>query len=209
MYDSQDQELVAAGTEALKQLRLEGNRDTIQEYDDEEDGEAIDTIRDPSEWSKEEWAPDTLLHVKAANLRAGIARDAFLNMPTNVELAVLKRLYAYATPEVDRLVEEEEQQLCGEKVKIYNIHKVPTGSRRGEGQAENIPGAQISDDQAYIANRKVVIERDTDLLTKDEIEKHREEVTAATVAELLTWNKHGCFSRKPKRQARNIVDCKW
>ena len=129
--------------------------------------------------------------------------------PTNVEFAVLKRLYAYATSEVDRLVEEEEQQLCGEKVKIYNIHKVPTGSRRGEGQAEDIPGAQISDDQAYIANKKAVIERDTDLLTKDEIEKHREEVTAATVAELLTWNKHGCFSRKPKRQARNIVDCKW
>ena len=57
--------------------------------------------------------------------------------------------------------------------------------------------------------KKMVIERDTDLLTPEEVLKHDKEVMASIVDELKTWLKFGCFSRKPRQQARNIVDCKW
>ena len=55
----------------------------------------------------------------------------------------------------------------------------------------------------------MVIERDTDLSTPQEIIHNDKEVQAATVDELKKWLKYGCFSRKFRRQARNIVDCKW
>ena len=58
-------------------------------------------------------------------------------------------------------------------------------------------------------DKKAVIERDTDLLTPQEIAQHRDQVNAAIHAELLTWIKFKCFERTPRRSARNIVDCKW
>ena len=60
-----------------------------------------------------------------------------------------------------------------------------------------------------MVNKKAVIERDTDLLTKEEISKFDKEVTAAIVKELQTWLKYGCFTRRKRSDARNIVDCKW
>jgi Reverse transcriptase (RNA-dependent DNA polymerase). len=63
--------------------------------------------------------------------------------------------------------------------------------------------------QHLLVNKKTVVERDTDLLTREEIEKHREEVAAAILAELKTWLKYECFCREKKATARNIVDCKW
>ena len=57
--------------------------------------------------------------------------------------------------------------------------------------------------------KKMVIERDTDLLTPEEVLKHDKEVMAAIMDELKTWLKFRCFSRKSRKQARNIVDCKW
>ena len=58
-------------------------------------------------------------------------------------------------------------------------------------------------------NKKAVIDRDTDLLTADEYQKHANEVKAAAYEELKTWIAHKCFSRAPRRHAHNIVDVKW
>ena len=41
-----------------------------------------------------------------------------------------------------------------------------------------------------------VIETDTGILTKEELNTHKEAVTAAILTELQTWQKYGCFSRK-------------
>jgi hypothetical protein len=57
--------------------------------------------------------------------------------------------------------------------------------------------------------RRAVVKRDDDILTPDEEVKHRKEVEAAMLQELQTWAKFKCFSRKPKREARNIIDCRW
>jgi len=62
--------------------------------------------------------------------------------------------------------------------------------------------------QIYLATnvKKAVIERDTDNLTAEELRKHHEEVAAAILQELLTWQS---FSRKLRKFARNIIDTRW
>ena len=57
--------------------------------------------------------------------------------------------------------------------------------------------------------RKTVVETDTDILTPDELHKHKEAVVAAILAELKTWQHYGCFSRKARRNAKNIIDVRW
>ncbi len=63
--------------------------------------------------------------------------------------------------------------------------------------------------QHFLINKKTVVERDTDLLTKEELREHEQEVAAAILAELKTWIKFKCFCRRKKATARNVVDCKW
>ena len=57
--------------------------------------------------------------------------------------------------------------------------------------------------------RNLVVDTDTDILTKEELAKHKEAVTAAILTELKTWQHYGCFSRKARRAARNTVDVRW
>jgi len=59
------------------------------------------------------------------------------------------------------------------------------------------------------ATRRAVVKRDDDTLTAAEIEQHKDEVDAAMLQELRTWSKFTCFSRKLRRDARNIIDCRW
>ena len=59
------------------------------------------------------------------------------------------------------------------------------------------------------AKKKAVIERDTDVLTPEELVKHKDEVAAAVLKELQTWQKYKCFSRKARNQASNIIDTRW
>ena len=63
--------------------------------------------------------------------------------------------------------------------------------------------------KCYLANKKTVVETQTDLVTRDELVKHRTEVMASILLELQTWLKFQCFKRRPRYGARNIVDCKW
>ena len=57
--------------------------------------------------------------------------------------------------------------------------------------------------------RRAVVKRDDDILTPEEENRHRKEVDAAMLQELQTWAKFKCFSRKAKKAARNIIDCRW
>ena len=80
------------------------------------------------------------------------------------------------------------------------IHDRPAETRQGEVMTLH-----------FLANgtKKAVIERDTDNLTAQEMVTHRAELAAAMLKELQTWQKFNCFSRKPRAQARNIIDCRW
>ena len=56
---------------------------------------------------------------------------------------------------------------------------------------------------------QVSIEKNKQTLTPAEIRVHWPEILKSIMTELLTWAKNGCISRKPRNQARNIVDCKF
>ena len=60
-----------------------------------------------------------------------------------------------------------------------------------------------------IEERKAVIEKDNDVLTKEEEREHRKEVATAVYEELKTWILHNCFRREQRRGATNILDVKW
>ena len=64
--------------------------------------------------------------------------------------------------------------------------------------------------RVYTAQAKrAVVERDTDLLTADEFKQHAKAVAAATYEELKIWIDHDCFTRRPRRGARNVLDVRW
>ena len=57
--------------------------------------------------------------------------------------------------------------------------------------------------------RRVVIEKDNDLLSSEEHHKYIKDVMTAVFEELKTWISHDCFRRHPRRGATNILDVKW
>ena len=52
---------------------------------------------------------------------------------------------------------------------------------------------------------KAVVQRDDDLLTKEELKQHKAAVEAAILEELRIWHKHGAFKRHKRRAGMNIM----
>ena len=64
--------------------------------------------------------------------------------------------------------------------------------------------------RVYLAPLKTaIVERDTDLLTDPEYVKYAQEVRAAILEELRIWIDHKCFTRRPRKGARNVLDVRW
>ena len=59
---------------------------------------------------------------------------------------------------------------------------------------------------AKSSTRRVVVKRDDDVLTPDQVQEHWDEVVKARIKELHVWNDLKCFSRKLRRDAQNIID---
>ena len=57
--------------------------------------------------------------------------------------------------------------------------------------------------------RTKVVKRDDDLLSPEETKTHWPEIQKAMDKELRTWAKLKCFSRKLRKDARNIIDTRW
>ena len=75
---------------------------------------------------------------------------------------------------------------------------------------EPVPHGYTARLRIYLANcKKAVIDRDTDLLTPAEYQENAEAVRAAVLEELTIWVQHGCFSRRPRKGATNIIDVRW
>ena len=60
-----------------------------------------------------------------------------------------------------------------------------------------------------MADKRAVIDRDTDLLTKEGFIKYAKEVRAGMPEELKTWIAHLCFKRRPRQGAKNILGVNW
>ena len=57
--------------------------------------------------------------------------------------------------------------------------------------------------------RKAVVKRDDNILTAEQIKQHWLEIQKAMIKELQTWAKLKCFSRRPRKGARNRIDVRW
>ena len=120
--------------------------------------------------------------VRMANRRAGLPEDAYLTFEPPEEECV----YVEFSGDARKLV--------------YGIGDVPEG---------HIVTMKVYESVQRLAAKKAVIERDTDNLTPEEIVKHKDEIAAAVLKELQTWQKYKCFSRKPRNQSSNIIDTRW
>ena len=58
-------------------------------------------------------------------------------------------------------------------------------------------------------HKTAVIQRETDLLTPQELRQHEDLVDAAILEELTTWHGHGCFVRQWKKDAYNVMDSRF
>ena len=77
---------------------------------------------------------------------------------------------------------------------------VPRPPEKGEIVVERI----------YHNSKRIVnVERDDDILTPEETIKHKDEIHAAMLKELITWAKMKCFSRRKRATAKNTIDCRW
>ena len=83
---------------------------------------------------------------------------------------------------------------------MFELSDLPKQPERGE-----IVLLQMGHNQV----RQVVVKRDDDLLTPEQLKEHWTEVQKAMLAELQTWNKLECFSRRPRKGAKNIIDVRW
>ena len=73
------------------------------------------------------------------------------------------------------------------------------------------PEGHVARMRCYLQSntRRVVVEREDDLLTKQDMLGIKDAVAAATQEELMIWIQHKCISRKPRRGATNILDVRW
>ena len=55
----------------------------------------------------------------------------------------------------------------------------------------------------------VSIEKNKQILTPDEVNEYWPDVLKNIYKELLVWSRNGCISRKPKKDAKNMLDCKF
>ncbi|CAE7222318.1 unnamed protein product [Symbiodinium sp. CCMP2592] len=75
--------------------------------------------------------------------------------------------------------------------------------------------SRLEPDQTYVLRmyaagyRQAVIQRETDLLTPEDMRRHQPLVAAAALEELHTWNKYRCFKRVPRSTAHNVMDSKF
>ena len=57
--------------------------------------------------------------------------------------------------------------------------------------------------------RQAVVKRDDDLRTPEQLKENWKEVQAAMLKELKTWADLKCFSRRLRKNSRNIIDVRW
>ena len=216
VYDQQDPELVSAGKEALKYIMYDTESER-QNGLDEEDTMAPHLLVFPERQTSEIPVPDHMYHLRCANIRAELPHDAFLEETNaSADLGYHPDAVKLMMPEVEQVLHAcvDGQQITEGYIEVspagdatYHGPEIPAKGSIPEDQWFSALGTYV--EQHFLVNKKAVIERDTDLLTPEEIAKFDKEVVAAMITELKTWLKYGCFTRRKRSEARNIVDCKW
>ena len=119
-------------------------------------------------------------HFQVANKRVGLSIDHPHEPPDSIELCYLGPAWKLAWQGTTASVQPQEDEFM--VTRSYFKHK---------------------------PNKATVVERADHILSKDEMNSHWDEVAAAMQTELQTWADLDCFERKPRREARNIIDVTW
>ena len=98
---------------------------------------------------------------------------------------------------------DDEEVLCELAIYPPMHNTVPDAPPVGENEI------LVFQTSAKSATRRIVVQRDDDLLTPTQVSEHWNEVQKARLKELATWNDLKCFSRKLRRDAHNIIDTRW
>ena len=98
---------------------------------------------------------------------------------------------------------DDEQVLCELAISPPMCNTVPDAPNVAEDEV------LVLQTSAKSASRRIVVHRDDDLLTPEQVNEHWDEVQKARLKELTSWNDLKCFSRKLRRDAYNIIDTRW
>eukprot|EP00438_Fugacium_kawagutii_P025194 Skav218080 [mRNA] locus=scaffold3382:13254:23272:- [translate_table: standard] len=78
------------------------------------------------------------------------------------------------------------------------------------GDAQILQDDEMFTIKVYNTVSKVeVVKRASDILSKDELLKHKDKVEAAILDELKIWDGYGCFKMVPRKGAHNIIDSRF
>ena len=99
---------------------------------------------------------------------------------------------------------------CHIEETFVEIHFAGTATKLVHARPREPRVGEIIVQQIFLTGvRRTVVQRDDDTLTAEELRIHAKEVAAAMLKELLTWAKLKCFSRRLRKDAKNIIDCRW
>ena len=99
---------------------------------------------------------------------------------------------------------------CNVEETFVEIHFAGTATKLVHARPREPRVGEIIVQQIFLTGvRRTVVQRDDDTLTAEELRIHAKEVAAAMLKELLTWAKLKCFSRRLRKDAKNIIDCRW
>ena len=98
---------------------------------------------------------------------------------------------------------DDEEVLCELAIYPPMCNTVPDAPHVAENEV------LVFQTSAKSATRRIVVQRDDDILTPEQVNEHWDEVQKARLKEFITWNDLKCFSRKLRRDAQNIIDTRW
>ena len=217
VHDTSDPELVEAGRIALHFLTHDVDSHRLDTLPDDETCRPDRNVF-PEQPTYTYDIPDHVYHTRCANLRAGLDKDAFLadtNDSADLQYSreTLKLVHDQVLLTIQQCEDGRQTADGWHDIQVRSDADGPNSSgsrvRQDVGPEELMKNISAYVEQHFLVNKKSVIERDTDLLTQDELITHKDEVTAAIITELKTWLKYECFKRRARKTARNIVDCKW
>ena len=99
---------------------------------------------------------------------------------------------------------------CNEEPDRVEIHYSGDAAKLVHNRPRAPEEDEVIIQEIYLnGTRRTVVQRDDDILTAEELKTHAKEVAASMLAELKTWAKLKCFSRRKRAGAKNIIDCRW
>eukprot|EP00974_Lingulodinium_polyedra_P101149 9799359-Lingulodinium_polyedra.AAC.1 len=80
-----------------------------------------------------------------------------------------------------------------------------------EDQQQHVQDGEVATLRVYVtdAAKRAVVIKDGDILTKQELQEHAEEVSGATLTEIKIWLLNNCFVKCDINKAKNVMTSRY